>query len=437
MCLIIYAPKGVDKKKEFLKEAITKASEFNQDGMGYATKKANNVLFMSKGYFNLEEFLNAIDGEDLSEDDELLIHLRIGNIGNKDASLCHPFIVSKEADEILTIVKNNIDKPIVAHNGTMRKHVVTKSDYSDTYFFIKNVLSTDSVLNFLKQDAYTFDWLLQDHLSNSRLAIMFPDETETILLGEWHTYEGLSFSKDYFVEYFKPEITVNLNVARGLSYRSTDELFDDFDYENDYNTSRWDDRITSDINDSQKNKIYIPKLAYSRRTFRDWLSVRYIEYMGILIPCYDTVAKFLPVIDEENYDLFHIDVVNSNHQAGIWRANDYEVIKITNTGYIVREIDSKDMIALTFKEFYECFKFKTDTYTAGFYDDYYKLVSKLRVSKNLIKRLKKDLEKARNKNLDLMTVREIQNIEPDVLDMFILNAEIELDLIKNPHKLLF
>lgn len=436
MCLIIFAPKGVDKKKEFLKEAITKASEFNQDGMGYATKRANNVLFMSKGYFNLEEFLNAIDGEDLSEEDELLIHLRIGNIGNKDASLCHPFIVSKESEEILTIVKNNIDKPIIAHNGTMRKHVVTKSDYSDTYFFIKNVLSTDSVLNFLKQDQYTFDWLLQDHLCKSRLAIMFPDETETILLGDWHEYDGLSFSKDYYVEYFKPEVTVNFNILDGgRRYGSSDELFDDYATEERW--SRFDLRITSDINDPITSKIYIPKLAYNRRSFRDWLSTNYVEYMGILIPCYDTVAKFLPVIDEENYDLFHIDVVNSNHQAGIWRANDYEVIKITGTGYIVRDIDNRETISLTFTEFYECFKFKTDTYTDGFYNDYFKLVSKLRVSKNLIKRLKKDLEKARNKNLDLMTVREIQNIEPDVLDMFIINAEIELDLIKNPHKLLF
>lgn len=435
MCLIIYCDKQSDKKKEFLREAITKASEFNQDGMGYATKRANNVLFMSKGYFNLEEFLNAIDGEDLGEGDELLIHLRIGNIGNKDASLCHPFIVSKDQEEILTIVKNEIDKPILAHNGTMRKHVVTKSDYSDTYFFIKNVLSTDSVLRFLKDDPNTFDWLMQDHLSKSRLAIMFPDETESILLGDWFEYEGFKFSKDYHVEYFKPEVTVNFNLMN-RRYSTVDELFDDYDYATEDRFDRWDLRTTSDINDPS-NKIYIPRLAYARRTFRDWLSVNYIEYMGLLIPCYDTTAKFVPVIDDENYDLFHIDVVNSNHQIGIWRANDYEVIKVTASGYVVRDVDSRELIHATFKEFYECFKFKTDTYTNGFYEDYHKLVSKLRVSKNLIKRLKKDLEKARNKNLDLMTVRDIKNIEPDVLEMFILNAEIELDLIKNPHKLLF
>jgi predicted glutamine amidotransferase len=141
MCLIIAIKSGVEKYSDFLMSAVETASFSNTDGIGFTFKrKSTGKIFITKGYQSFKDFKKAYTNKNLSDKDEVLIHLRIGNRGAKNTSMNHPFVVSDKPDEILL---NNcyINKPTLVHNGTFIDYSLTGSSFSDTYFFVKDFMS--------------------------------------------------------------------------------------------------------------------------------------------------------------------------------------------------------------------------------------------------------------------------------------------------------
>lgn len=435
MCLIIFADKGSDKKDKFLKEAIIKASEFNGDGMGYAIKRADNSIYLSKGFFDVNRFIKDIEKKKVKEEDELLIHLRIGNKGLKKAiNMCHPFVVSEDEEEVLNTNKGSVNKPVVAHNGTMFLHSVYNSDKSDTFYFIKNILSKQPVLNLLRDDIDVSYSVLKPHLGESRMCIMYPDDHASQLLGKWHTIKGFYFSKDYYKEYFP--IKTNFNNRKNNNYEQTklkllSKGSEDWnDLEKDFNT-------IMDSNDI----VQIPDLAYNRPFFEDFIGEKYYLYMGLYIPTSASINKYVVSLNNDNFDSAIIKPTSNSFEHHIYRSCSYIIEGVGNSYmYLHNETDNYD-IELKIRDFYELFDVSFNNLINSYYEEYFELVKDLKPSKSLIKKLNNSYNRAIEDGLDLVNFYHnnqlFSYVDVEMLGEFITNLEEELDLQKNPHKLLF
>lgn len=284
MCLAIYAPKKTDKNSQFLFDGIRTAAITNDDGMGFAFKRASTKkVFISKGYTEVGQFIEAIKKKKLKDEDELIVHLRIGNKGHINTNMCHPFVASTDPDEVLSNDRY-VDKPVFIHNGTLFKYSVTNSSYSDTYFFAKDFASNESLMWLLKNDINTFKKYLTDHISTSRFAFLFPHEnTNGILLGDYTEDNGYFFSNDTYKN------------SRVRNVGGFSEAFDsDYDYCPSYYGGRsgnvaglLTDKSTN--NNFVENKIVDSSIDmpddFPTTVYSDPITnVKFSYYMGLWIP---------------------------------------------------------------------------------------------------------------------------------------------------------
>lgn len=438
MCLIIHVKKGVDKQDKFIEEAIRKAAEFNKDGMGYILKREDNSLFINKGFFDVNSFLKAIKKEKVNLNDELTIHLRIGNKGETNTNMCHPFVISKDPEEIDGFIKGRTDKPVLMHNGTMYRYSIANSKKSDTYFFTKNVMSNEPVLNFLKADSDLFNHIMQPHLCSSRLAVVFPDETESILIGNWFEINGLFFSKDYHEEYFPKkiiEIPFN-NFKRDQDYY--DKLYNEYD---DYYDTYNDTQDTLKYLTGEADVVDIPRLSESRQSFVNQFGIKYELYMGLYLPRQDDFNDFIVEVNSGNYKDAHLTVLKSDYRLGIITHYNY---KIEEIGLFTITVSSNDFgrydIKIPKEEFYEFFSVRFKGNIFDYYREMFKLVKSITVSKSLYKKLNKAINNSIEKNKDDVVLHH-NNIryEIDILlaSDFLYQTGQELKLQENPALLLF
>lgn len=191
MCVIIVAPKGVEKNSEFLYKSIKNSEKNNTDGMGFTFKKHNSKkIYISKGYKSVQSIIDGIESHNLSLNDELLIHTRNGNVGSINTDMCHPFVVNKK-----DILKNDcfVKSPTLVHNGTFSKYYNSTGNFSDTYNFVYDFLSKEHVLSFLKESKEDFKDYFKDHIGTSRVALLFPDK-DLITIGDFIEDNGYLFS---------------------------------------------------------------------------------------------------------------------------------------------------------------------------------------------------------------------------------------------------
>lgn len=198
MCLILAAKSGTQKYSDFFLNSIRIGSVKNTDGIGYAFKKAKQKkIWISKGFKDVEKFIKVLKQRHLKDEDELIVHLRIGNRGAKTDEMNHPFVVSENSD---VIVHNNeyTTLPIMTHNGTFYRYSDHNSNFSDTFFFIRDFMSLPEMLTFLKRDSILFAKTLEPILTTNKLAFIFPDETPLTILGDFKSIDGYYFSNDSY-----------------------------------------------------------------------------------------------------------------------------------------------------------------------------------------------------------------------------------------------
>ena len=170
MCLIGLAPEGTDKYSEKFINAIIIASKTNTDGMGFSFKKnSTKKVYISKGYNTVEGMIRSLKSKRLKKEDELMIHLRIGNRGSKNTDMCHPFILSNIEEEILQNDKY-VDKPTMMHNGTFHSYPSYNiNNFSDTYLFIKDFMFNKRIIDFVKEDLELFKKVFSEKLGTNKL----------------------------------------------------------------------------------------------------------------------------------------------------------------------------------------------------------------------------------------------------------------------------
>lgn len=230
MCIISICPKGTIKNSEKVLKFIEIGFDNNKQGSGYMFKRHNDTFVnIRKGFFDLQTLLNSIKIDNLQIEDELVIHHRIGNVGNINNENTHPFVISKKHTEIIN-QNIKIDKPALVHNGTFRNISIYNNldkDYSDTYAFTRYIIGNKNIMSLLLEDQELFENTLEPLLNSSRLCFLFPDR-DLIKIGKFIEDEGYFHSNE---GYFK------INTYNYGGYNSYSRNYWDDDYDN-YNNKK-------------------------------------------------------------------------------------------------------------------------------------------------------------------------------------------------------
>ena len=202
MCIIIAKEEGDRFDLKELKSSMQTASLHNCHGAGFAVKKANTgMVHLSKGYlFYYDLMLEALEQLDIQTEDEVMIHLRFATSGNINKQNCHPYVVSKEIQEIRKDELVTNTEVIVAHNGTFPEYVDPTSKVSDTVNFIQLFLAQSGVVEGMSNIYYADPNALDSMIGlNNRLCLMFPNEQPMLRIGNWNKLkEGTFHYSNYY-----------------------------------------------------------------------------------------------------------------------------------------------------------------------------------------------------------------------------------------------
>ena len=191
MCIICVSPKRVRQPNI---TAIRNMFNRNPHGAGYMFARDGKVT-ISKGYMDIDSFLEAIRAEHFTAKDPVVYHFRISTQAGVNPEMTHPFPLSNQIEHMKALdVECSCG---VAHNGVI--HLTTdptNKEYSDTALFIANYLS-DIIRN--PEDLKDERVLRLIHrLAGSKLAIMDADGY-IATVGNFINEKGLLFSNDTYV----------------------------------------------------------------------------------------------------------------------------------------------------------------------------------------------------------------------------------------------
>ena len=185
MCLAIYKKKGVSINKTLI-DNIKTAWSGNSDGAGYSIK-LNEGIYTKKGIMTLDELLNDLK---LIGTNEAVIHLRYATSGEIDEGMTHPFNIDSGVDNKKLKETEFMSNRIMAHNGVLFSPIF--DDYSDTAILSRMIARA----NVERLGAILDNKKLIDIMGSDRLCFMGHGE-ETILIGQWHEIDGVSYSNLY------------------------------------------------------------------------------------------------------------------------------------------------------------------------------------------------------------------------------------------------
>lgn len=215
MCLAIYKPKGVELDHEFIRDAILSGYTSNRDGFGFAIKRGgeksvkNQLEFfktvpkIGAGSMSIHQCIDKMLEKNIGEDDEVMIHLRMGTSGEIIDENTHPFVCNEN-----TTNDNQTEgistSPMIIHNGVFSRNSydVTNPKMCDTYHVAKQFFGVPIIPflamkkeNWLKELFYKF--------LSGKVCYMSPNSNvDTILLGNWPCQEkGIFFSNGGYKYY--------------------------------------------------------------------------------------------------------------------------------------------------------------------------------------------------------------------------------------------
>lgn len=178
MCLISVLPKGTKKNTEEVHEFIKSGFNCNKDGSGFMYKRnGENKITIDKGYFNLTKLIDNITSLNLTEDDELVIHHRIGTAGLVSNENTHPFLISDVESEI-NAIDITIDKPAMVHNGVfwgITSYTNRNKDFCDSYAFARYFMANKHLMAIFLEDKSLFKELCDRYIGTDKLCLLFPD----------------------------------------------------------------------------------------------------------------------------------------------------------------------------------------------------------------------------------------------------------------------
>ena len=180
MCVAIYKPKNATV--EF--DKLQLCSETNPDGMGFAVRVKNKLLV----HRQLDDFSSFFKLVNQYQNNQMIIHFRIGTHGVVSRQNCHPFVMNSKSIAFV-------------HNGILSKYAPKlSSKVSDTVMFRKTMLEPlvrkypeavfrdKKIIRLLGEAIGSGNKLvLLDHKGNH--SIINEDE-ETTIKGVWYSNEN-------------------------------------------------------------------------------------------------------------------------------------------------------------------------------------------------------------------------------------------------------
>ena len=188
MCIIAYAPKGVQIKEQTIEVMF----DYNPDGAGIMWKPLNgDKVQIRKGFMTLSDLMKAY--EQIPVECEKAIHCRIATSGKISAATCHPFPIRSK----IKAMRKAIDETDMAlmHNGVISFCTPKggmKAKHSDTMEFAQQYLMP--LRNQLDNPALK---KLLGECTNSRLLI-FRQNKPTVMVGDWEQEDGVYYSNDTY-----------------------------------------------------------------------------------------------------------------------------------------------------------------------------------------------------------------------------------------------
>ena len=190
MCIICVSPKRVRQPNV---TTIRRMFQNNPDGAGYMVARDGKVT-ISKGFMDVDEYIEAIRAEHFTAKDPVVYHFRISTQAGVNPQMTHPFPLSNRIEHMKVLdVECSCG---VAHNGVIRLTTDPRNrEYSDTALFIANYLSL-----IIREPGDLKDervLKLIHRLAGSKLAIMDADGY-IATVGEYINQKGLLFSNASF-----------------------------------------------------------------------------------------------------------------------------------------------------------------------------------------------------------------------------------------------
>lgn len=284
MCLAIYKQKGVKLDEEFLRESILSGYISNKDGFGFAIKRHNNhkseleffrtVPLYGKEKLTIEQCIDKLFSKNIGEDDEVMIHLRMGTSGKVIDENTHPFICdpTTKTDNLL---EGTINYPMIIHNGVFSRtaYEITNKDMCDTYHVAKQFFSVPVVPYLVMKKRNWMKTLFDRFLSGKVCYMSNNPQIETFLFGDWPFQEkGIMFSNSAYK---------NRNYYSSTFHNHSP--FVEYDNENDYY-----DNYEEYLKSFSKNKKENFQLASGKKTKKK-------EILGVLGNIEKTTRKVLSI----------------------------------------------------------------------------------------------------------------------------------------------
>lgn len=183
MCVVVYKPYNTDTPKESLLEECWEA---NPDGAGFMVLPENSSkVYMQKGFMTFEGLMAALNDLNLKKTDIVAYHFRIATSGGINPSMCHPFPVSKAAEQMM-ILKGSA-KRVFMHNGIIGPG---KGNLSDTALYVLGDLSRKRKLADHQEE-------IARETTGSR-TLTFDAEEGILMTGSWTQENGLYLSNTHF-----------------------------------------------------------------------------------------------------------------------------------------------------------------------------------------------------------------------------------------------
>jgi hypothetical protein len=203
MCLISVLPKGTKKDTEEVYKFIRNGAQYNTDGSGFMYKiNGQSVINVDKGYFNVESMIDKIKSLKLTEDDELVVHHRIGTVGLVTSENTHPFVLSEFHEEVAALAIT-IDKPAMVHNGGfgyIGTYIDKNPEFSDTYAFARYFLGNKNILGLYNDNPDLFDYTFKGCIGTDKICILHPEKDLT-MKGNFIEDEGYFHSNTGYKRY--------------------------------------------------------------------------------------------------------------------------------------------------------------------------------------------------------------------------------------------
>lgn len=462
MCLIAVAKKGTQKYSDFFLDGIRRASVTNTDGIGYSFKRNNSSkIWIAKGFKDVEKFIKCLKSKRLKDDDELMVHLRIGNKGAKTTDMNHPFVLSNDDDEII-FNDGYVEKSTMCHNGTFHDYSIHNSEKSDTFFFIKRFMAVKEIQDLLKRDTKLFEETFKEILKINRLSFIFNDNSPMATIGTFIEDQDYFFSN---VSYKEKDYR---NYGGYESYG--DDITDDYDSRNS-NINNWRDRqesanrmrrIALARNSDSTNEIDFTNLAPAGTRVRDSSGLLHASEKFDIMPIVeesndhiydrDTFKRLYPACDraifvpltyistqredskfapqEFNYNHFLFRCKIGDMSKGLQREKAYSIInfdklKSKNTPLhcispILTETDlSLNFVYVTSKELLENFSI---TIRPSFKDSYNNLYRLLRENNNYSRKLFNSVQgaiiSAEGKDKQVTNFKKLKSIDITALKLY-------------------